>query len=264
MDTFCIELAGVPIEIKSRYNYCRWFCRNYLTDSQPLFDVYAGDDRMAELKEYSPDMRDEFLERDAIYSAIASKLPYYNRVTLHGACISYKGQGILFTAASGTGKSTHIGLWKRYLGEDVDIVNGDKPIFQVEDRNGEIGITAWDTPWCGKEGWNRKHSAPMRAICFIRRTEDGENHIRKVDPDESISLMLRQMFHPYEPEATGLMLELFDQIIETLPMYLLECDISEDAVRCSFEALTGEKYVSGGSWYTPEDINTLWRMPAEI
>lgn len=257
MDIFNIELAGLPIEIRSRYSYCHWFCRNYLIEKKPVFSVFAEDERLAELREYSPDMRDEFLERDAIYSAIASKLPFYDRVTLHGACISYKGKGYLFTAASGTGKSTHIGLWKQYLGTDVDIVNGDKPIFHIE----EDKITAYDTPWCGKEGWNRKRNAPMGAICFLRRTGDDENHIRKVDPDEAISLMLRQMFHPYEPEATGLMLELFDRMLESLPLYLLKCDISEDTVRCSFEALTGEKHISRGIQTTPEEINKLWRMP---
>lgn len=257
MDVFNIELAGMPMEIRSRYNYCRWFCRDYLTEREAVFSVYAEDDRMTELREYSPDMREEFLERDAIYSAIASKLPYYNRVTLHGACISYKGKGYLFTAASGTGKSTHIGLWKQYIGEEVDIINGDKPIFHIEEGK----ITAYDTPWCGKEGWNRKHSAEMAAICFIRRTEDGMNRIRRVKPDEAISLMLRQMFHPYEPDATGLMLDLFSRMIESLPLYLLECNISEDAVRCSFETLTGEKYTSRGIQTTLEEINQLWRMP---
>ncbi|MCD7845206.1 MAG: hypothetical protein LUG57_05020 [Oscillospiraceae bacterium] len=260
MDVFSIELAGVPMEIRSRYNYCRWFCRDYLTDRPPVFSVYAEDDRIAELKEFSPELRDEFLERDAIYSAIASRLSALNRVTLHGACISYRGRGYLFAAASGTGKSTHIGLWKQYVGEGVDIVNGDKPIFHVQEGDGQTKITAYDTPWCGKEGWNRKHSAQMGAICFISRSEDGKNHIRPVEPEEAVSLLLRHMFHPYEPEATGRMLELLDKIIETLPLYDLRCDMSEDAVRCSFEALTGERYVSRGIQTTRSEIQKLWRM----
>ncbi len=258
MDVFNVEMAGLPMEIKSRYEYCRWFCRDYLTDREPVFSVYAADDTLAYLREYCPDdVRDEVLERDAIYYTMASKLSYYNRVTLHGACISYKGKGILFAAHSGTGKSTHIGLWKKYIGADVDIINGDKPIFHIEEKK----ITAYDTPWCGKEGWNLKHNAPMSAICFVRHTEDGVNRIRRVDPDEAISLMLCQMFVPYELEAAGLMLELFDKMLNTLPLYLLECDISEDAVRCSFEVLTGEKYVTRGVQYTPEEINKEWRMP---
>ncbi|MCD8380488.1 MAG: hypothetical protein LUC95_09295 [Lachnospiraceae bacterium] len=278
MDRFSLELADIPIEVTSRYNYCRWFCRDYLTDKEPVFSVFAGEDRMAEMREYDADIEEIFLERDAIYSAIASKLPYFRRVILHGACISWRGKGYLFTAASGTGKSTHIGLWKQYLGADVDIVNGDKPIFHIMGPNeggesekehgkrinsGGVSIMAYDTPWCGKEGWNRKHSAPMAAICFLRRSEDGLNRIRRVEPDEAIPLMLRQMFHPYEPEATGLMMEMLDQMLETLPLYLLECDISEDAVRCSFEALTGEQYVSKGIQYTREEIDRLWRMSVQ-
>ncbi len=276
MDQFNLELAGLPIEVTSRYNYCRWFCRDYLTDKEPVVSVYAAEDRLTEMREYDADMNEVFLERDAIYSALASKLPYFRRVILHGACISWRGSGYLFTAASGTGKSTHIRLWKQYLGADVDIVNEDKPIFHITELNegeesesahteglksGGVSITAYDTPWYGKEGWNRKHSAPMAAICFLRRSEDGLNRIRRVEPDEAISLMLRQMFHPYEPEATGLMLEMLGQMLETLPLYLLECDISEDAVRCSFEALTGERYVSRGIQYTREEIDRLWRMP---
>ncbi|MCD8089499.1 MAG: hypothetical protein LUD81_02565 [Clostridiales bacterium] len=257
MDIFNIEMAGVVIEIRSRYNFCRWFCRNYLTDKAADFSVYAEDDRMAEFREHSPEIRDELLERDAVYSAIASKLPYFNRVILHGACISYKGRGFLFTAASGTGKSTHIGLWKKYIGNDVDIVNGDKPVFSVEQEK----ISAYDTPWCGKENWNLKHSAEMAAICFLKRSEEGKNRIRQIsDPEEAIPLLLRQMYHPYEPEATGLMLELFDKIIERLPMYVLECDMSEAAVKCSFEAMTGEKYINRGVQTAPEEINTLWRL----
>ncbi|MCD7771301.1 MAG: hypothetical protein LUH23_04370 [Oscillospiraceae bacterium] len=257
MDVFSVRLADLTVEIKSRFDYLRWFCRDYLTDSRtPDFSVYAEDSRLDELREYSPDMRDEFLERDAIYSAIASKLPYYDRVALHGACITYKDKAYLFTAASGTGKSTHIGLWKRYLGDDVGIVNGDKPIFHVKPDG---TIRAYDTPWCGKEGWNQMKNADMAGICFVRRGE--ENTIRPVDPGDAISLMLRQMFHPYEEEATGLMLDLFDEILSRLPLYLLECDISEEAVKTSFEALTGEKYHRSDKETTSEEINKQWRMP---
>ncbi len=256
MDVFNIELAGLTIEVNSRFDYCRRFCHDYLTDNKtPDFSVYAEDKLIDELRSYTLDIRDEFLERDAIYSAIASKLPHHNRVALHGACISYRDKAYLFTAASGTGKSTHVGLWKRYLGEDVGIINGDKPIFHVKDDG---SVRAYDTPWCGKEGWNRKQSADMAGICFLRRGE--KNRIRPIEPDEAVSLMLRQMFHPYEEEATELMLGLFDEILSRLPMYLLECDISEEAVKLSFEALTGEKYIRSEKETSYEEINKLWRM----
>ncbi|MCD8107405.1 MAG: hypothetical protein LUE20_05515 [Oscillospiraceae bacterium] len=260
MDIFNVEFAGLTIEIKSRFKYMRWFCQSYITENTtPDFSVQAEDSRLEELRQFSPEMRDEYLERDAIYSAIASKLPYYDRVTLHGACISYKDKSYLFTAASGTGKSTHIALWKRYLGDDVSIVNGDKPIFHVKPDG---TIRAYDTPWCGKECWNQRKSGEMAGICFIRRLETpgDKNTISPMKPDEAIPYMLRQMFHPYEEEATGLMLGLFDEILSRLPLWLLECDISEDAVRTSFEAMTGEKYHRAEKETTIEEINKQWRM----
>ncbi|MCD8049972.1 MAG: hypothetical protein LUG52_10375 [Clostridia bacterium] len=258
MDVFNIELAGLTIEIRSRFEYCRWFSRDYLSDKKAEFSVFVSDERLEKMREHSPDIRDEFLERDAIYSAIASKLPYYGRFALHGACISHKNTAYLFTAASGTGKSTHIRLWRRYVGEDVDILNGDKPIFWVSENDGKVSVRAFGTPWCGKEGWNRRKSANVGAICFLRRGE--ENKISSVVPGDAIPLMLKQMFHPYEPESTAIMLELFDKMITNVPLYALDCDISEDAVKCSFEALTGEKYKRSAVQPTDEEINRIWRM----
>jgi len=261
MDVFTVELSGIPIEIQSRYHYCRWYCRSFFTDRYPLFSVFADENRLNDLRERCPDMREELLERDAIYSVIASRLPSFNRAVLHGACISYHDKGYLFAAASGTGKTTHIRLWRQFVGAGVDIVNGDKPICHIEgEKKNQAEITAYGTPWCGKEGWGRRRSTPVAAVCFLRRAEEG-NRIRRVSPADAVPLMLRQMFHPYEPEATGLMLDLLDQMIATLPMYLLECDISEEAVKCSFEALTGEAYTGNGIQTTAEEIDRLWRMP---
>lgn len=203
----------------------------------PIFLVSVGDERLSELRAASPDICDEFLERDEIYSEIAARLPKYNRVMLHGACISYKDKAYLFTAPSGTGKSTHVGLWQRYLGDNVTIINGDKPIFYIRESG---SVCAFGTPWCGKEGWNRNESADLAGICFMKRGI--ENKIRRAKPDDAAPFLLRQMFLPKEPEAAALTLGLLDRIVSAIPAYLLECDMSEDAVRTSFEALTGEKY----------------------
>ncbi len=257
MDIFNVSLGGLTIEMKSRFDYLKLFCHEYLCEDQkPDFSVSATDEKIDELRESNPEMADCFLERDAIFAEIVSKLPYYNRMMLHGACITYNGKGYLFTAHSGTGKSTHISLWKRYLGDSVGIVNGDKPIFEMR-PNGTIH--AYDTPWCGKEGWNEFKSADVAGICFLQ--QGAENKIRPVDPEEAISLMLQQMFHPYETESTLLMLEFLSRMLEKLPMYLLECDMSEKAVKTSFEALTGEKYHKAERETTLDEINRLWRMP---
>ena len=54
--------------------------------------------------------------------------------------------------------------------------------------------------------------------------------------------MLRQAYLPADPLAAGLTLELLDALLARVPLFDLACDVSEDAVRCSFEALSGRAY----------------------
>ena len=159
----------------------------------------------------------------------------YDRMVFHGAVIAYKGKGFLFTAPSGTGKTTHISLWKKYL-DGVDIVNGDKPILQIK----EDTVTAYATPYAGKEGFQNHGSTELHAICFIHRGE--KNTIRRVTTGEILTELMHQVYLPKDAQALMKTLDLLNGLCSAVPVYVLECDISEEAVRTSCEALTGEPY----------------------
>ena len=58
---------------------------------------------------------------------------------------------------------------------------------------------------------------------------------------------MNQLFMPYEAEAVVKTLDLLDSLFKNVPAYVLECDMSEEAVKTSFEALTGEKYEAHSS-----------------
>lgn len=75
--------------------------------------------------QYSP----EYLETLVLFRKIAEELPDRDTFLLHGAVIFWKGNACMFTVPSGTGKSTHISLWRKYLGEGVRSINGDKTFF---------------------------------------------------------------------------------------------------------------------------------------
>ena len=51
---------------------------------------------------------------------------------------------------------------------------------------------------------------------------------------------------PTEEEAVEKTLYLADKLVTSVPAYVLYCNISEDAVRHSFEAMTGQKYIKKG------------------
>ena len=235
---FIVGLADKYIEINSVYDALRNFFKDYLvTDVTPDFSVslkqedISAEQEVTSENQFSP----TYLETLALLRKLAEILPSHNRILMHGASISYNEHAYLFTAPSGTGKSTHIRLWKKYLGDDVKIVNGDKPFISLEDEP-----VIYGSPWAGKENWHRNCKMPLKGICFVQRGTT--NSIRRIEASDCLSLLFKQVYLPADTLAAGLTLELVDMLIKKVPLYVLKCDMSEDAVRCSFEALTGLSY----------------------
>lgn len=235
---FIVGLADKYIEINSVHDELKNFFKDYLVnDVTPDFSVsLSKEDILAEQEataenQFSP----TYLETLALLRKLAEILPSHNRILMHGASISYNEHAYLFTAPSGTGKSTHIRLWKKYLGDDVKIVNGDKPFISLENEPMIYG-----SPWAGKENWHRNCKMPLKGICFVQRGTT--NSIRRIEASDCLSLLFKQVYLPADTHAAGLTLELVDILIKKVPLYVLTCDMSEDAVRCSFEALTGLSY----------------------
>lgn len=235
---FIVGLADKYIEINSVYDALRNFFKDYLvTDVTPDFSVSLSQEDISAEQEVTSENQfsPTYLETLALLRKLAEILPSHNRILMHGASISYNEHAYLFTAPSGTGKSTHIRLWKKYLGDDVKIVNGDKPFISLEDEP-----VIYGSPWAGKENWHRNCKMPLKGICFVQRGTT--NSIRRIEASDCLSLLFKQVYLPADTLAAGLTLELVDMLIKKVPLYVLTCDMSEDAVRCSFEALTGLSY----------------------
>lgn len=236
---FSVKLADKTIQIESQYPELKSFFKDYIIEDTTT-DLSVSWTRDEILFEQARSEEKEFsfayLETLAALRKIAEILPQYQRFLIHGASITFDDSAYLFTAPSGTGKSTHIRLWRKHLGERVNIVNGDKPFVSMQHSHPRI----YGTPWAGKENWQRNCCAPLKGICFLQRATC--NSIRRLEPSECLPMLFKQVHLPANPVAAGLTLELIDQLINTVPLYLLECDISEEAVRCSFEAMTGLSY----------------------
>ena len=135
--SFCVKLADVSICIEPMFDYIREYCREYITEEQAAFTVrieseditFERDRSVKEAeKEGNPLMEftDAYLETLAVYRQIASQLPMWNTLLFHGSVIAVDGEGYLFTAKSGTGKSTHTRIWKQIFGDRATIFNDDK------------------------------------------------------------------------------------------------------------------------------------------
>ena len=236
MEEFTITLGDIPVGIHCRYPFVRNFCAAYITDDTPILQAEATEQEIqAEQAAVEFPVTPAYAESLCIYRRIAEQIPLLDSVVFHGASNSFGGKAYLFTAPSGTGKTTHIRLWREYLGEKVDIVNGDKPILSFRGTQ----VLVCGTPYAGKEGWNRNISLPLGGICLLEQAK--ENRIRALDPGERVTPLLRQMYRPVNGAAMAKTLDLLDRLCQ-VPAFLLECDISEDAVKKSFAALTGRDY----------------------
>ena len=120
------RIADLNIEIRSMHPYIQQMCRTYQTDGKADIAVCADQadiqreqekDRAA--AECSEDTQlaysDAYLETLAVYRQIAERMPVYDTFLFHGSAITVDGAAYIFTAQSGTGKSTHARLWREML-----------------------------------------------------------------------------------------------------------------------------------------------------
>ena len=239
-----IALAAKMIEVSHLYRDVRDLCTGYASPEEAQPDLrlrITPSDIVSEAaRDPGHTWSDGYLETLAVLRKIAEWLPSQNRLLMHGAAISFGGKAYLFCAPSGTGKTTHIRLWHRYLGDAVQPVNGDKPIVRVLDDEGVPAPLAYGTPWAGKEGWQRNVAVPLAAICFLGRSQ--RCAIKRIDAHDALADIMGAVYKPDGAEAAGKTLELVDALLRAVPLYRLGCNISEDAVRCSFQALTGLSY----------------------
>lgn len=218
-------------------------CRDYLVSGEPDFcvQVEPGDieserkeatrTSLRENSRQTKNWSDAYLETLAIYRKIAEKMPDYDTVLFHGSAIAVDGQGYLFTASSGTGKSTHARLWRELLGERAVMVNDDKPLLRVTDS----GVTVYGTPWNGKHRLGNNISVPLRAICVLEQAV--ENSIDEISGREAVPMLLQQCYKPAEPESLRKTLMLLDRMTRIVRFYRLWCNMDQRAAEVSWQAM---------------------------
>lgn len=167
--------------------------------------------------------------------AFTDRLTELGGAVLHGSAVAYKNNGIIFSANSGIGKSTHTNLWKECFGSEVTIVNDDKPAIRFYD---EIPFI-FGTPWSGKTDSNTNIQVPLKAIIFIKRAES--NFIERLNARDSIFNLTSQIFRSYYDENIGLKtLDAIEKLVQTVPIYRLHCNISQEAVEVVYNQLVKE------------------------
>lgn len=243
IDTYL--LAGKRVEIVSQFPDVHVACRNYRCAGQAEFRVQAGEEEIARVRADLERQRERLglppreaedgcCEFYAIHRLLAERLLDDGVLLMHASCVAMDGWAYLFTAVSGTGKSTHAGYWRECFGARAVVLNDDTPMVRLTDS----GAIAYGTPWSGKHGINTNASAPVRGICLLERS--AENFIEPISPRDAFPTLYRQCYHMVaEPRAKLRVLSLVDALSRTVSIYRLGVNMSPEAARVAWEGMNG-------------------------
>lgn len=236
---FKIKVADFVVEIHNSYDFIFRQCKDYIYTGEDKADIIATC-TMEQIENEKAILNDEhytdgYIESVCLYRSLCLQLPAKDSFVMHAAVISVDGKGYAFTAKSGTGKSTHILQWKGLLGDKVNVVNGDKPILRIIDNK----LYVYGTPWCGKEGWNTNTRAELAGLCFLERAE--KNHIEPIPSKEAASRIMKQILLPKDSLGVIKTFEMVDKMLLTTKIWKLGCNISIEAAKIAYEAMSGGK-----------------------
>ena len=226
------EFAGKIVEVNSLHDEVHRYCAAYRTDAPADFSVTITqeDIEYERAREETPGHADAYLEELAVYRKVSEKMPYYDTILFHGSVIAVDGAAYVFTAKSGTGKSTHTALWRRLFGDRAVMVNDDKPLLHVGDV-----VTAYGTPYDGKHKLSNKIAVPLKAVCILERAE--ENSIVKITRSEAYPMLVQQAYRPADIAAMQKTLSLIDKMADSVELYRLGCNMDPDAARVAYEGM---------------------------
>jgi hypothetical protein len=141
-------------------------------------------------------------------------------------------EAFLFTATSGTGKSTHTRLWREAFGDRAYMVNDDKPMLILKDGS------AWvcGTPWDGKHRLSTNTIVPLSGICILER--GAQNTITPVSPQEALSAVLEQS---YRPKNLAKLLEVVEILTQSVDFYRLQCNMDPEAAQVAYNGMRKER-----------------------
>lgn len=224
------KIAGINVKMNPKHKTLKTQSEAYLCDEENFdFEIYIPDEYLEEKQKENPHLTLDDCEYIFMGSLFYEKCLDYNCFLLHSSAVAKDDKAYLFSASSGTGKSTHTSLWLKNF-KDAFIINDDKPAIKIE----QDGIFVYGTPFSGKTDQNKNVKVPLKAICILERGK--ENTIEKIKASDAVLPVLNQTIRPEEKMANLMAL-----VIETLKstnVYRLYCNINDDAAQVSYNEMS--------------------------
>ena len=184
-------------EINNRWNHCK-----LLYDITNTNNIYPF----------------EYLSRIFSYFTITK-----GGIVLHGVLMEYEGKGIIISAPSGTGKTTHARMWRDT--QRALIINGDRALCRKIDNK----WTGFGMPWCGTSGEYINRDVEISAIVVLEQAK--ENSVEKLDTLQAFNHMIPNITAPtWEKNLLNKAMDYLEDMVNEVPVYKLKCTPDIEAV----------------------------------
>ena len=232
MINFKIKLADIVIEINAFNESTKKYCEGFLSNEDSDLVITMSQEDLENEKHIQEDGRVYASEEiSAVYRKIADLLIERNIIVFHGSSFKVGDSAFIVTARSGVGKSTHVGLLKKLLGNKLEYINDDKPLLEVNDND----LMIHSSPWNGKERRGNNLKAPLKAVIFLNR---GNNTYKKLDNNQEVYFrLLSQIYLPRDKSKREKALKIIDVLLKRLNFYEINVNKEIEAASLTYERI---------------------------
>jgi hypothetical protein len=233
-----VRIADINVEFNTKYYKLSSLSKDFLFEnSKPEIVINVTQEEIdRELANaHESIILPSFCEAACACRAFCNEIWKYDAILFHSSVVDINGRAVAFAAKSGVGKTTHTLLWKRLLGDNLTIINGDKPIVRFFDKV----PFAYGTPWKGKETFGTNGKSNLTDICFIERNRN--NSATKMKKENALDRIFNQVFLPHDPSGTTKTLKLIDMMLTECNLWLIKCNTDISAAEVAYNTIFARK-----------------------
>ena len=232
MINFKIKIADIVIDINAFNESTKKYCEDFLSNENSDLTIIMSKEDLENEKHINEDGKVYASEEiSALYRKIADLFIERNIVVFHGSSFKVGNYAFIVTARSGVGKSTHVGLLKKLLGDKLTYINDDKPLLEVNDNN----LMLYSSPWNGKERRGNDIKAPLKAVIFLNR---GNNTYQQLTNNQEVYFrLLSQIYLPRDKSKREKALKLIDVLLKRVNFYEINVNKEIESASLTYERI---------------------------
>lgn len=207
-------------------------------------EIELINEALREYKKLAPNIKERAAAENASFNrdclllnstdqAVHYVLLYHKVLEIHASAIAVNGEGIIFSAPSGTGKSTQTALWEKYY--NATIINDDSPLISADADS----VLLHGSPWAGTTGINKNMSVPLKAVIFLKQAP--ENTLSPLTTLQALQFLLRELLMPCDRQLIDNVYTLLNLVLASVPCYLLSCTPEREAADIVYDELFGKE-----------------------